>query len=115
MRRQHAKSVDERESVHMAFVRDAQNQSSTHFISAREKSMGRTRPRAIRVSESGRLDRQIDGLFERPLIRVLDDVLAGRHLITIPETPQSSARFTSSTMQREKAKIWDRVFASRFP
>ena len=25
--------------------------------------------------------------------------------ITMPDTPQSTARFTSSTMQREKAKI----------
>ncbi len=32
------------------------------------------------MGEGGRLNRQIDGLLKRPLIRVLNDVLARRHL-----------------------------------
>ena len=68
------------------------------------KSIGKnTTSRPLRARTRG-LDRQIDGLFQRPLVGVLEMCLLDGTSITMPSTPQSTARLTSSFMQRERRR-----------
>ncbi len=78
--RQHAERIDQRKSVHVAFVCDAQDQIEhpIHFR-AREIDGEKYDFEPLLMRERRGLNGKIDGLFHRPLIRVLDDVLAGRH------------------------------------
>ena len=81
MRREHAKSVHQRERVHVAFVSDAQDQIENPFHFRASKINGEKYDfEPLLVGESGRLDGKINGLLHRPFICILDDVLAGRHL-----------------------------------
>jgi hypothetical protein len=52
-----------------------------------------------------RFDREVDRLLEWPLIRVLNDVLARRYFHDDARHAAVDARFTSSTVHRENAKI----------
>ena len=80
MRGEHAECVDERQRVHVSFVRDAQDQVEhpVHF-SAGEVDREEHDFQALLMRVFRRFDGQVNRLFHGPLVCVLDDVLAGRN------------------------------------
>jgi hypothetical protein len=64
----------------VAFVGDAQDQIENPFHFRASKVDGEKHDfEPLLVRESGRLNGKINGFLHRPFIRVLDNVLAGRH------------------------------------